>query len=311
MLRWFVVFEDDGKGAIKKAAGYHQFHAVRKAVGSILAARNFDGKGGVIWHTQGSGKSLLMAFLAGRVMHLPELENPTLVILTDRNDLDNQLFGTFGRCRDLLGEDPVQVESIEDLKIQLDRQVGGVVFSTIQKFRPEKGNEFPELTARSNVIVMVDEAHRTQYGFDARVDEASGDMRRGLAHHLRMALPNAVYVAFTQAHRSSSSVPIRDRCSAITLMSTISPRRSRTARQCQSTMKGGSRGSRSMTMCRRSSMRNSKRSRRRLPRPRPMRQPAGGRGSRLWWAPRNDWTRWSQISSSILMPGFRRSMARR
>ena len=197
ILRWFIVFEDDGKGAIKKAAGYHQVHAVRKAVASIISARGDDGKGGVIWHTQGSGKSLLMAFLAGRVMRMTELENPTLLVLTDRNDLDNQLFGTFGRCRDLLGEEPVQADSIEDLKTLLNRQVGGVVFSTIQKFRPEKGAEFPELTDRSNVIVMVDEAHRTQYGFDAKIDETSGDVKRGLAHHLRTALPNAVYVAFT------------------------------------------------------------------------------------------------------------------
>ncbi len=197
MLRWFIVFEDEGKGPIKKAAGYHQFHAVRKAVDSILSARDESGKGGVIWHTQGSGKSLLMAFLAGRIMHLPALENPTLVVLTDRNDLDNQLFGTFGRCRDLLGEDPVQAESIDELKLLLDREVGGVVFSTIQKFRPDRGSEFPELTGRSNVIVMVDEAHRTQYGFDARIDQQSGEVRRGLAHHLRAALPNAVYVAFT------------------------------------------------------------------------------------------------------------------
>jgi type I restriction enzyme R subunit len=196
MLRWFVVFEDDGKGPIKKAAGYHQFHAVRKAITSILGARDDDGKGGVIWHTQGSGKSLLMTFLAGRVMRMPELENPTVVVLTDRNDLDNQLFGTFGRCRDLLGEDPVQAESIEDLKRLLDRQVGGFVFSTIQKFRPTRGETFPQLTSRSNVVVLVDEAHRTQYGFDARIDD-TGDLRRGLAHHLRSALPNAVYIAFT------------------------------------------------------------------------------------------------------------------
>lgn len=197
MLRWFVVYEDEGKGPIKKAAGYHQFHAVSRAVESILGARGDDGKGGVIWHTQGSGKSLLMAFLAGRVMHLPELENPTLLLLTDRNDLDNQLFGTFGRCRDLFGEDPVQAESIDDLKKLLDRQVGGVVFSTIQKFRPERGEDFPQLTDRSNVIVMVDEAHRTQYGFDAKIDRDTGEMRRGLAFQLRAALPNAVYVAFT------------------------------------------------------------------------------------------------------------------
>ncbi|MBV7411126.1 type I restriction endonuclease subunit R [Maritimibacter sp. DP1N21-5] len=197
MLHWFAVFEDEGKGPIKKAAGYHQFHAVRKAIDSIVTARGDDGKGGVIWHTQGSGKSLLMTFLAGRVMHLPELENPTVLVLTDRNDLDNQLFTTFGRCRDLLGEDPVQADSIDDLKTRLNREVGGIVFSTIQKFRPERGRDFPELTSRSNVIVMVDEAHRTQYGFDAKIDEKSGELRRGLAHHLRSALPNGVYVAFT------------------------------------------------------------------------------------------------------------------
>ncbi len=197
MLRWFVVFEDEGTGPIKKVAGYHQFHAVRKAVGSIVSARGDDGKGGVIWHTQGSGKSLLMTFLAGRVMHLPDLENPTVLVLTDRNDLDSQLFTTFGRCRDLLGEEPIQAESIQDLKTLLNRKVGGIVFSTIQKFRPERGCDFPELTSRSNVIVLVDEAHRTQYGFDAKIDEKSGEVRRGLAHHLRSALPKAVYVALT------------------------------------------------------------------------------------------------------------------
>jgi type I restriction enzyme R subunit len=197
MLRWFVVFEDEGKGPIKKIAGYHQFHAVRKAIQTILTAQGGDGKGGVIWHTQGSGKSLLMTFLAGRVMRHPGLENPTLVVLTDRNDLDNQLFATFGRCKDLLGEDPVQADSISDLKILLNREVGGVVFSTIQKFRPEKGEVFPELTSRSNVIVMVDEAHRTQYGFEAKLKKETGEVRHGLAYQLRQALPNAVYVAFT------------------------------------------------------------------------------------------------------------------
>ena len=197
LLRWFVVFEDDGKGPIKKAAEYHQFHAVRKAMASILSARDDDGKGGVIWHTQGSGKSLCMTFLAGRAMHLKELENPTVLVLTDRNDLDNQLYTTFGRCRDLLGEDPTQADSIDDLKTVLNRQVGGIVFSTVQKFRPGRGETFPELTDRSNVIVMVDEAHRTQYGFDAKMDQATGEVRHGLAHHLRSALPNAVYVAFT------------------------------------------------------------------------------------------------------------------
>ena len=197
MLRWFVVFEDEGKGPIKKIAGYHQFHAVRKATEAILSARGTDGKGGVIWHTQGSGKSLLMTFLAGRVMHHKALENPTLVVITDRNDLDNQLFATFARCSHLLGEDPVQADSIDALKALLDREVGGIIFSTIQKFRPEKGELFPKLTDRSNVIVMVDEAHRTQYGFEAKLNRETGEVRHGLAHQLRLALPNAVYVAFT------------------------------------------------------------------------------------------------------------------
>lgn len=197
MLRWFVVFEDEGKGPIKKISGYHQFHAVRKAVEAVLQARNTDGKGGVIWHTQGSGKSLLMTFLAGRIMHHKALENPTLVIITDRNDLDNQLFATFARCSHLLGEEPVQADSISALKSLLDRQVGGIIFSTIQKFRPEKGELFPQLTNRSNVVVMVDEAHRTQYGFEAKLSKETGEVRHGLAHQLRLALPNAVYVAFT------------------------------------------------------------------------------------------------------------------
>lgn len=197
MLRWFVVFEDEGKGPIKKIAGYHQFHAVRKACDTILSARAGDGKGGVIWHTQGSGKSLLMTFLSGRVMHHPAMENPTLLVLTDRNDLDNQLFATFARCKELLGEEPVQADSTEALRGLLDRNVGGIIFSTIQKFRPENGETFPELTARSNVVVLVDEAHRTQYGFEAKLNKDTGEIRHGLAYQLRRALPNAVYVAFT------------------------------------------------------------------------------------------------------------------
>ncbi|MGI4802852.1 MAG: type I restriction endonuclease subunit R, partial [Janthinobacterium lividum] len=197
MLRWFVVFEDEGKGPIKKVAGYHQFYAVRKACETILSARAGDGKGGVIWHTQGSGKSLLMTFLSGRVMHHPAMENPTLLVLTDRNDLDNQLFATFARCKELLGEEPVQADSTEDLRRLLDRNVGGIIFSTIQKFRPETGEIFRQLTARSNVVVLVDEAHRTQYGFEAKLNKETGEIRHGLAYQLRKALPNAVYVAFT------------------------------------------------------------------------------------------------------------------
>ncbi|WP_212635354.1 type I restriction endonuclease subunit R [Rhodobacter capsulatus] len=196
MLRWFVVFEDEGRGPVKKVAGYQQFFAVKKAMAAIAEARGGDGKAGVIWHTQGSGKSLLMTYLAGRVMHHGALENPTLLVLTDRNDLDNQLFATFGRCKDALGEEPVQADSIADVKALLDRQVGGVVFATIQKFRPETGEGFGQITARSNVIVMVDEAHRTQYGFDAKVT-ATGELRHGLAWQLRQALPHAVYIAFT------------------------------------------------------------------------------------------------------------------
>lgn len=197
MFRWFVVFEDEGKGPVKKIAGYHQFHAVRKACDTILAARGGDGKGGVIWHTQGSGKSLLMTFLSGRIMHHPAMQNPTLLVLTDRNDLDNQLFATFARCKDLLGETPQQADSTQDMQRLLDRNVGGVIFSTIQKFRPEAGEAFPELTARSNVVVLVDEAHRTQYGFEAKLNKETGEIRHGLAYQLRRALPNAVYVAFT------------------------------------------------------------------------------------------------------------------
>lgn len=197
MLRWFVVFEDEGKGPVKKIAGYHQFHAVRKACDAILSARGTGGKGGVIWHTQGSGKSLLMTFLSGRVMHHPSMENPTLLVLTDRNDLDNQLFATFARCKNLLGEEPVQAENTEDLRRLLDRNVGGIVFSTIQKFRPEAGESFAKLTDRSNVVVLVDEAHRTQYGFEAKLNKDTGEIRHGLAFQLRQALPNAVYVAFT------------------------------------------------------------------------------------------------------------------
>ncbi|MXV44288.1 HsdR family type I site-specific deoxyribonuclease [Saccharibacter sp. 17.LH.SD] len=197
MLRWFTVFEDDGRGLSKKIAGYHQFHAVQKAHSSIMVAQERDGKAGVIWHTQGSGKSLLMAFLSGRVMRDPAMKNPTLLVLTDRNDLDNQLFATFARCKGILGEEPIQIDSIQDLKQTLSRESGGVIFSTIQKFRPDGGEDFPELTDRSNVIVLVDEAHRTQYNLEEKIDRKTGQIKKGLAFHLRRALPHAVYVAFT------------------------------------------------------------------------------------------------------------------
>ena len=196
LLRYFTVFENDGRSVIKKTAGYHQYHAVKKGLGKVIKALKSDGKAGVIWHTQGSGKSLLMAFFAGMLVHDEELENPTLVVLTDRNDLDNQLFATFSRCAELFGQDPQQVTEVAALRRLLDRRAGGVIFATIQKFRPEDG-DFEVLTARRNVVVFVDEAHRSQYGFDAKIDSATGEVSYGFAHYVRKGLPNATFVGFT------------------------------------------------------------------------------------------------------------------
>ncbi len=220
----FVVFDDDGAAIAKKAAAYHQFHAVNKAVECTLSACGIDadpgmlyarfpehdahnpfevrepqavyGSGtdhfggrriGVIWHTQGSGKSLLMAFFAGKVIRHPAMENPTLLMITDRNDLDDQLFGTFSSCRDLLRQTPVQAESREHLKELLQVPAGGVVFTTIQKFLPDgKGRQYPELSTRRNIVVIADEAHRSQYDF---ID--------GFARHMHDALPNASFIGFT------------------------------------------------------------------------------------------------------------------
>jgi type I restriction enzyme, R subunit len=196
LLRHFTVFENDGRGLVKKVAGYHQFHAGRKGLAKVLQALASDGKAGVVWHTQGSGKSLLMAFLAGMLAHHEDLRNPTLVVLTDRNDLDNQLFATFSRCAELFGQAPRQVSEVAELRQLLDVQAGGVVFATIQKFRPEDGG-FPAITTRKNVVVFVDEAHRSQYGFAARIDEDSGEVRYGFAHYVRKGLPNATFVGFT------------------------------------------------------------------------------------------------------------------
>lgn len=196
MLRAFTVFENDGRNVIKKAAGYHQFHAAQKGLRKIKEAVKTNGKAGVVWHTQGSGKSLLMAFLAGVIVKDPELGNPTILVLTDRNDLDNQLFETFSRCMELFGQKPEQVDSVADLRKHLDCQVGGVVFSTIQKFRPEEG-EFPLITERRNLIVFVDEAHRSQYGFGAKIDADTGKKTYGFAYYVRKGLPNATFVGFT------------------------------------------------------------------------------------------------------------------
>ena len=154
-------------------AGYHQFHAVSYAVNNTIAASGPDGNHriGVIWHTQGSGKSLLMAFYAGQLVRNPAMKNPTLVILTDRNDLDDQLFSTFSMCRDLIRQTPIQAKSREDLQKILNRVSGGVIFTTIQKFVPDNGaTEYPLLTDRHNIVVIADEAHRTQYGLHAKVE---------------------------------------------------------------------------------------------------------------------------------------------
>ena len=207
LIRDFIVFEDDGSGAlVKKMAGYHQFHAVEAAVAETLraaerlkeeAGRQKSGRKaggapgdrriGVVWHTQGSGKSLTMAFYAGRIIREPAMANPTVVVLTDRNDLDDQLFATFSRCRELLRQPPVQAGSRADLRNKLSVESGGVVFTTIQKFFPEeKGDTHTALSQRRNIVVIADEAHRSQYDF---ID--------GFARHMRDALPQASFVGFT------------------------------------------------------------------------------------------------------------------
>ncbi len=258
-LRYFVLFEDDG-GLIKKIAGYHQFHAVRLAIGQVVAASRPGGtqKGGVVWHTQGSGKSITMTCFAARVMQEPAMENPTIVVITDRNDLDGQLFGVFSLAQDLLREQPVQARTRQELRTLLaNRPSGGIVFATIQKFMPgEDEDMFPVLSDRHNIVVIADEAHRTQYGFEARLKTRKPDFKEnkplahiqtslaaiktiatgepwaavhqvefvppdygaaleqleqpsaryvaGYAQHLRDALPNATFVAFTGTPVSSA-----------------------------------------------------------------------------------------------------------
>ena len=214
LVRDFIVFDDDGSGKlVKKMAGYHQFHAVRVAVDETLRAAELqreragriaevgwryeagrkpggapgDRRIGVVWHTQGSGNSLTMAFYAGAIVREQAMENPTIVVLTDRNDLDDQLFGTFSRCQDLLRQPPMQAESRADLRNKLSVEAGGVVFTTIQKFFPEeRGDTHPTLSERRNIVVIADEAHRSQYDF---ID--------GYARHMRDALPRASFVGFT------------------------------------------------------------------------------------------------------------------
>jgi type I restriction enzyme, R subunit len=198
-LHHFIVFEDDG-GLVKKIAAYHQFHAVRAVVARVLeaSAPGGSGMGGVVWHTQGAGKSLEMTFLAGKLMTHPQMNNPTLVVVTDRLDLDGQLHGTFDMAAEVLGEKPLQAESRTTLREQLNqRPSGGIIFTTIQKFVPgEDEDTYPRLTERENVVVLCDEAHRSQYGLKARINEA-GETIYGYAKYLRDALPNATFVAFT------------------------------------------------------------------------------------------------------------------
>ena len=199
-LRYFCIYEDE-KTVIKKIAGYHQFHAVQAAVESVVSASGESGtkKGGVVWHTQGAGKSIEMACLAGRLIAEPRLENPTLVMVTDRQDLDGQLFGVFAGAGELLGETPKQANSRAELREHLmNRPSGGIIFTTIQKFGLDADEEkFPVLTDRHNIVVIADEAHRTQYGFKAKIDTESGAIKYGLAKSLRDGLPNATFLAFT------------------------------------------------------------------------------------------------------------------
>lgn len=212
-LRYFILFEDDGT-LIKKIAGYHQFHAVRSAIEHVVASSRTDsaasvrGKGGVVWHTQGSGKSITMTCFAARVMQEPAMENPTIVVITDRNDLDGQLFGVFSLAQDLLREQPVQATTRQELRQLLsNRPSGGIVFATIQKFMPgEDEDMFPVLSERRNIVVIADEAHRTQYGFEAKLKGKPGaeTYKSGYAQHLRDALPQATFVAFTGTPVSST-----------------------------------------------------------------------------------------------------------
>lgn len=190
LVRHFIVFEDeDGGKLIKKMAGYHQFHAVNLALAATLKATGAGGdrRVGVVWHTQGSGKSLTMAFYAGRVILEPAMKNPTVVVITDRNDLDDQLFGTFARCKELLRQEPMQAENRDHLRALLKTDSGGVIFTTVHKFFPTADEaKFPLLSERRNIVVMADEAHRSQYDF---VD--------GFAAHMRNALPAASFIGFT------------------------------------------------------------------------------------------------------------------
>lgn len=199
-LQHFILFENTGTQLVKKIAAYHQYFAVAAAVESTVRAASPGGdqKGGVIWHTQGSGKSLTMVFYTRKIVLNPAMANPTLVVLTDQNDLDNQLFETFAGCSEHIRQTPVQAESREHLRDLLRRESGGVIFSTVQKFFPDRDQEHhPLLSDRHNIIFIADEAHRSQYGFKAHVDKKTGLIRYGFAEYIRQALPNASSIGFT------------------------------------------------------------------------------------------------------------------
>ncbi len=201
IIKNFICFSKDGLDIFKILAGYHQYFAVKKAIQSTKRAVETDGKGGVFWHTQGSGKSLSMVFYA----HLLQkaLNSPTIVVITDRNDLDNQLYGQFAKCKDFLRQEPVQASSRENLKELLNgREANGIIFTTMQKF--EESAE--PLSTRRNIIVMADEAHRGQYGLAEKVDSKTGEIKVGTARIIRDCLPNATFIGFT-----GTPVSIKDR----------------------------------------------------------------------------------------------------
>ncbi|MCB0337548.1 MAG: type I restriction endonuclease subunit R, partial [Bdellovibrionales bacterium] len=198
-IRYFVLFEEEEGKIIKKIAGYHQFHAVREAVKVTIEASSSNGnkKAGVFWHTQGSGKSISMCCYAGMLLQQKEMNNPTLVVVTDRNDLDGQLFATFGAAEELLKQRAVQAEDREDLRRLLaEREAGGIIFTTVQKFSPLEGEDaHPILNDRHNIVVISDEAHRSQYGLKAKLQ--NGVYKFGYAKHMRDAIPNASFIGFT------------------------------------------------------------------------------------------------------------------
>jgi len=276
IIRHFIVFdkskkEDKKTGIItiqtvKKLAAYHQCYAVNRAVESTLRATGYliekditlaggvespesyglqgvkkqplgDRKGGVVWHTQGSGKSLSMVFFTGKIVLV--LDNPTILVITDRNDLDDQLFDTFSTSKQLLRQEPVQAENQNHLKKLLNVASGGIVFTTIQKFMPKEGNIYPKLSDRKNIIVIADEAHRTQYGFKAKTiddKDKQGNIKGkkivyGFAKYMRDALPNATYIGFTGTPIEKTDVNTPPQYSAIMLMFMTSHRLLRMVQQ--------------------------------------------------------------------------------